>query len=610
MIHLRTLPRWSVVGIGMVLAASLAFTVYPGAPRWPLVGGFHYVVDLNTTSFPAGSVWDSQAQFALADWRDIGATSFQPGIRRSAANGFVNNDGLNAWMWSDQPAQTWLGICYYRYAAGALQEADVVFNARADYPWAPGLLDPCADHANSPFDFRGVARHEAGHALGLDHDTALLSTMQPIYQPGQAIAHTGASGELPHGDDKFGCRFLYPNPSTIYNLMATCWQPVGGGVQRIPFGGSFAAGSSMSVPVYIVNQSNATFPATQKLGIYLSTNDVISTGDLRIASVQFSGSWSFHAEQLYQFPVTIPATLAPGTWHVGCIIDHENALAERYEGDNAARLGTITVTPAPRADLVVESLSISDARPERGAPVTVHAVVRNRGGAPTTVPTTTAFYVKSWTGPTEVVWSWPVMSATTPPLAPGASHAIQGVAFVPNTICAGQTTAWYLHGSADFDAVVAESDETNNWRDLGFLPQWEAGQGFAIGLMKTTLDASGVDSIGLCAKALSARAQPTDYYLLWTCSGSSPGVPLLPAGILPLNPDVCTEIGILAEGTLFHGMRGTLATGSAGSPGTIDGGTWLTPIAGGYVDVAGLFVDTATLAILGVAPTPVSFLIR
>ncbi|MCB9870598.1 MAG: matrixin family metalloprotease [Planctomycetes bacterium] len=337
------------VSVGLLgsIATLVAFTTYPGSPRWPLVGGYHYIVDLNTTSFPANSVWDQNAQYALSDWRDIGSASFSPGFRRSTANAFVNNDGLNAWGWFNRPADSWLGICYYRYSGSAMVEADIAFNSRPDYTWTNGSVDPCKDAPYWPVDFRGVARHETGHAMGLDHTNTFLSLMNPTYTRGSSVPHTGASGELPHTDDKFGCRFLYSNSNTVYNLMATCWRPNGSGTaQRLALSGTYTAGTKITVPVYIENQSNTSFPANQRLGVYLSTNDIISTGDTRIASIQFSGNWSFHAEQYYTFDVIIPANTPAGTYHVGCIIDWDNVLAERYEGDNAARIGSIQVLPA------------------------------------------------------------------------------------------------------------------------------------------------------------------------------------------------------------------------------------------------------------------------
>ncbi|MBK8974634.1 MAG: hypothetical protein IPM29_01785 [Planctomycetes bacterium] len=603
--------RRSFIVTGLVTAATVvvaAFTVYPGAPRWPLNGGFHYVVDLNTTSFPVGSVWDQHAQFALSDWRDIGSTAFAPGFRRSNANPFVNTDGLNAWAWSSQPTQSWLGITYYRYSGQNLLEADIVYNSRPDYTWTNGLIDPGANHPYWPIDFRAIARHETGHAIGLDHQDNLLATMNSIYSPGTGVSHTGASGELPHTDDKFGARFLYTNATTVHNLMATCWVPNAGQAQRLTLGGTYPPGATLQVPVYIENQSNNSFPATQKLGIYLSQNTQISTFDTRIASVQFAGNWSFHAEQLYTFTVSIPPGTTPGTWHVGCIIDWDDTLAERYEGDNAIRIGEITVTGPVGPDLVIDSMTLADRNPVRGSVTTVTASVRNAGGAPVPAGTTTDFYVKSHPGAVDAIWGWPVSQQVLPALAPGQSTIVQAQIVIPAVLCAERIS--YVFATADAANVVVEHDETNNWRDASMVPRWEAGPGFAIGQTETFLDTIGNDTTELCAKSLGVVPPNTTYFLLWTCSGTSPGFPLPPYGVLPLNYDPCTEIGLALEGIRLHGAIGPLATAAAGSTAVIDGGPWLAPIQGIYVDFAGLFVDLTQLQILGIAPAPVTFLLR
>ena len=81
----KSMRRAVVLGGVLAVGSLAAFNTFSGNPRWPLSGSFHYVADLNTTSFPASSVWDNAAQWALSDWRDMGGTGFLPGFIACAA---------------------------------------------------------------------------------------------------------------------------------------------------------------------------------------------------------------------------------------------------------------------------------------------------------------------------------------------------------------------------------------------------------------------------------------------------------------------------------------------------------------------------------------------
>ncbi|MCB9917365.1 MAG: matrixin family metalloprotease [Planctomycetes bacterium] len=599
-----------ILGLSLSLATLAAYTVYPGAPRWPFANGFHYIADLNTTSFPANSVWDANAQYSLSDWRDIGSTGFTPGYRRNTTSAFVNNDGINTWMWSNQPTQGWLGITYYRYSGGSMVEADIVFNSRVDYPWTNGLTDPCATRSYTPYNFRSVAQHECGHAIGLDHTPGLLATMNPIYERSW-ISHTGASGELPHADDKNGCRALYFGSGTTYNLMATCWRPTTSGqATRIPFGTTVQAGSQFRFPIYIESQSNTIVQAAStKLGVYLSTNEIISTGDTRIADVQFTGAWSAHGEAYYEFTVTVPASMPAGTYHVGGIIDWTNALGERFEGDNAARLGTINVTPAPTPpDLTVDAVTLGKLDPTRGETISLVTTVRNRGTQSANA-SSTYFYLSSDPNLQDATKDWLLAAVPTPAIVGNGSTPISIQVTIPEDVCAERT--WYVHGVADVFNTVAESNENNNRSAVSIVPKWETTPGFRIGMSKRVVTAQIPDQLTICAKITGRTVTPTTgYVFVWSCSGNSPGIPIPPLGVLPINWDVCTNVGLMLEGSVFFGSVGLQSTAPQGSTFTMLGGSWLNPIQSSNVDFAALWFDAATTTFIGLSPKSLTVNVR
>ena len=340
--------RLGAIG-GLLAVASLgAFVTFSGTPRWPLSGGFHYVVDLNTTSFPAASVWDNNAQWALSDWRDMGGTGFLVGFTRTNSDYNNHGNGRNSWVWLNRPTDGWLGVTFVRWSGSTMTDCDIWYNSRPDYQWTNGLFDPCVDRPYWPVEFRTVARHEVGHAIGLDHENTQLASMNSIYDHA-GEPHAQGSGMMPHADDKAGGRFLYPGGGNVANVMATCWRepaPSSGQARRLGITGTYPAGTPINVPFFLENQSNVTVAGGStgiRVGIYLSTNDIISTGDTKIAEYTFTGNWPAHARGFYSLAATIPSSMFTGSYHVGVIFDNTNLFVEQWEADNPARIGQISV---------------------------------------------------------------------------------------------------------------------------------------------------------------------------------------------------------------------------------------------------------------------------
>jgi subtilase family serine protease len=78
------------------------------------------------------------------------------------------------------------------------------------------------------------------------------------------------------------------------------------------------------------------------VGIYLSTDNVITSSDRLIAS-RFVSGLTPGASSPYGTAVTIPNNVTPGTYYIGAIADYGNAVAESDEMNNA--LANIVVGP-------------------------------------------------------------------------------------------------------------------------------------------------------------------------------------------------------------------------------------------------------------------------
>lgn len=366
--------KTTIVALACSAAALLtAFTTFSGNPRWPLSGGFHYVADLNTTSFPVASVWDNNAQYALSDWRDIGSTAFVPGFYRINSDYNNHANGVSSWVWLNRPADGWLAVTYVRWTGSTMTDCDIWYNSRVDYTWTNGLLDPTQSRPYWPVDFRVVARHETGHAIGLDHTDTTLCNMNAIYQHGNGVQHGAGSGMMPHADDKNGCRYLYPGSGTTTNVLATRWREpdttANNGARWLDTTGAWAAGSFRTIQCWLANQSNTTVLGGStgiRVGVYLSTNTTISTGDTLIGEYTFGGNWGAYASGLYTtIGGTVPSDTPAGTYYVGVIFDNTGLVAEQFEVDNAALVGTVSVTNTLR------TLSVQSTNPPSGVTIGV-----------------------------------------------------------------------------------------------------------------------------------------------------------------------------------------------------------------------------------------------
>jgi Ca2+-binding RTX toxin-like protein len=106
---------------------------------------------------------------------------------------------------------------------------------------------------------------------------------------------------------------------------------------------SLSASSASAGQQVTVNYKITNFGATTSggaMGVYLSTDSTISTGDrLLTKAYSLSGITSF---QDFSTAITLPGDLAPGTYYIGVVADAENGVAESNEANNVS--GSIAIT--------------------------------------------------------------------------------------------------------------------------------------------------------------------------------------------------------------------------------------------------------------------------
>ena len=212
-------PRWAA-GTDVVMHLQL------GSPGSPLIDG--------STS------WDQVAQSAFSIWNpNLGSgVRFTTGTA-TAAN--ASGDGINSVFFSDTVfgqafGSDTLAITQYYYStsgsssAETFTEADVVFNSAVAFNSYRG------DLRNGMPDFRRVALHEFGHALGLAHvsqnATAIMTPVTTDLDTIQADDIAGVqslygvphpaffSGEQALGDGVYYLAFPTGSPFGYYSYLS------------------------------------------------------------------------------------------------------------------------------------------------------------------------------------------------------------------------------------------------------------------------------------------------------------------------------------------------------------------------------------------------------
>ncbi|MBN1900301.1 hypothetical protein JW926_03130 [Candidatus Sumerlaeota bacterium] len=226
---------------------------------------------------------------------------------------------------------------------------------------------------------------------------------------------------------------------------------------------------------------------------------------------------------------------APGDYDVMAVADAGDDVEEDDENNNTAE-DTITVTPAPRPDLVVDSLVHDPINPTTWDDITLTAIVKNIGND---VAGTSTLALKA--GGETFPPTYPV-----PALNPGETFQVQRVVNFPNPM------GFQITATADVNDDVDESNETNNVTiDNFFVTLPDVPDLVISSLDYAPLTALTSDSITITAVVENIGAEAATTFTLCILVGDE------------LEPE-CSEINGLDAGTTI-GVERVIIFNEAGS---------------------------------------------
>jgi subtilase family serine protease len=211
------------------------------------------------------------------------------------------------------------------------------------------------------------------------------------------------------------------------------------------------AGLELTLTDSTRNSGGGTSPASST-SYWLSSDGTLGAGDVLLGS-RTVPPLAPGAIDTGSLTLTIPAGTATGNWNVFAVADSGSVVPETYENNNSTSRA-VAIGP----DLQVPNLA-GGPNATAGASYAINETTRNAGGG-TAAASTTRYYLSLDGLPNagDILLG----SRALGPLPPDASST----ADVTLTIPAGTATGWwYVIAVADGDGAVAETLETNNFRN-------------------------------------------------------------------------------------------------------------------------------------------------
>jgi hypothetical protein len=264
---------------------------------------------------------------------------------------WLSGDGINTVGWSSTyawPANTlamtftrW-GSCFPVLGNSNLNEADVIFNPNAPLVWSYDIHPALPPSPGPPYSLTLTGLHEFGHAMGMNHESNGLATLNPIYPFGGTLGQ--GNFFQPHANDLMGDRAGYGTCCSDRDVAVSPYVSTGNGNSVLIAAPATAYKGKTSTLQFTILNRGTVQESSVPVNFYLSTDRIIGTQDIYLGSATFSLSPG--AESTFSATLGIPTTVPAGTYYFGYFIDPVNAIPEVDEFNNTIALPTATNVPA------------------------------------------------------------------------------------------------------------------------------------------------------------------------------------------------------------------------------------------------------------------------
>lgn len=227
-------------------------------------------------------------------------------------------------------------------------------------------------------------------------------------------------------------------------------------IESLNFSPSQASVGETIHVVDVVDNSGEGGASAFLVDIYLSTDPLVTSADTLIGQRSVSSLASGETSVGSGF-LTVPPSIADGTWYVGAIVDSVGTVGEENEANNVhVAFQLLEVSTADAPDLRVNQVTVDLQSVEAGEGLLISDTTENVG-----VGAATSFQVGIYMSLDATITTGDELIGlrTVPSLGPGELTHLSAPLTVPASLAAGP---WFIGALADVGGTQFESDEFNN----------------------------------------------------------------------------------------------------------------------------------------------------